>query len=453
VASPKSDPEIEAGTGETLPVPGPPNTNTPPSAVPERTPGMTVRPRRVGPYVLERLLGEGGFGEVWLAVREGELAHTKLAVKLPRTALVDMVAIRQEAGLWARVGGHPNIIPIFEASVYDGQVVIVSEYASEGSLEDWLKKHGGEATSPPVAARLVLGVLAGLDHLHSLGVIHRDIKPANVLLQNGVARLADFGISRAIHAGTVSGVPAGTPAYMAPEAFDGIRSIQTDIWSVGVMLYKLLTGVLPFPEREWSSLLKSILTRDHSPLPPSVPAHYEDIVRRCLAKDSARRFRSAEEMANELNRLAHPLGVATNSVRLLAHTAFFAGSMRFAVFLNLTNLSETAEREITHIWIEAQPKVYVENPRRPLPKRLKPQETWETWIEVWNLPQELLAKELLRLPRARLSTGEIVHSVPNESVPETGWIPGEPEQDRNFPEQLPPHDDPSPKRRSRWKFW
>jgi serine/threonine protein kinase len=101
---------------------------------------------------------------------------------------VDLTAIRQEASLWARVGSHPNILPIFEASVYDGQVVIVSEYVADGSLAEWLKRHGGKAPTADEAARIALGVLAGLEHLHGLGVVHRDIKPANVLLQNGVPR-------------------------------------------------------------------------------------------------------------------------------------------------------------------------------------------------------------------------------------------------------------------------
>jgi serine/threonine-protein kinase len=414
---------------------------------------MMSKPRRVGPYVLERLLGAGGFGEVWLARREGELAHTQLAVKLPLAALVDVTAVRQEAELWARVGGHPNVIPIFEASVYDGQVVIVSEYAAGGSLADWLKARQGNATPPNAAAQLVLGVLAGLGHLHQLGVIHRDIKPANVLLQNGLARLADFGISRAMHTEAVSGQPAGTPAYMAPEAFDGVRSVQTDVWSVGVMLYQLLTGVLPYPEREWTSLLKSILTRDPPPLPAGVPAQYGEIICRCLAKDPARRFRSAGEMAAELEQLARPPGVAINSVRLLAHLAAFAGSMRFALFVNATNLSETTDREITHIWIEARPKVYVDNPRRPLPKRLKPQETWETWIEVWGLSKELLTEDLPTLARARLSTGDIIHSIPNESVPDSGWIPGESDNNTIGPEQPPSHHQLSPRTRPWWRFW
>lgn len=95
-------------------------------------PAATNRQKRVGPYRLDSLLGTGGFGEVWLATREGELADTQLAVKLPFLNRVDVAAMRREAKIWAQVASHPNILPIFEATVYDGQVVIASEYTRGG---------------------------------------------------------------------------------------------------------------------------------------------------------------------------------------------------------------------------------------------------------------------------------------------------------------------------------
>jgi len=243
--SPHAPPSTPPAANETQDPPGQSWATLTPSSPREAKPPLTppTAPRRVGPYVLESLLGSGGFGQVWLATREGELAHTRLAVKLPHPSRVDVAAIRQEAGLWAQIGSHPNILPIFEASVYDGQVVIASEYAPDGSLADSLKRRGGKALPQDEAVQITLGILAGLEHLHSLGVVHRDIKPANVLLQKGVPRLADFGLSRALNMENPSTLPAGTPAYMAPEAFDGVRSFQTDIWSVGIMLHLLLTGV------------------------------------------------------------------------------------------------------------------------------------------------------------------------------------------------------------------
>jgi serine/threonine protein kinase len=386
---------------ETLEHPGQWDTIEPPTTQPERSSlDDEHMPRRIGPYVLETRLGSGGFGEVWLAKREGEFATTRLAVKLPHTSRVDLVAVRQEAGLWARIGSHPNILPIFEATVYDGQVVIVSEYAADGSLTEWLKRHGGKAPTPDEAARICLGILAGLEHLHTLDIIHRDIKPANVLLQSGVPRLVDFGVSRMLHTDDPTGLPAGTPAFMAPEAFDGVRSTQTDIWSVGVLFYLLLAGVLPFPEREWMPLLKSILTRDPPVSPPDIPDIFAEILRKSLAKDPDRRYRSAWQMADGLKSALAERSAARGSVRLLAHIAAFVGTARHALFVNATNLSETVDREVTHVWIETDRQIHLSNKRRPLPKRLKPQETWETWIELLEIPADFVNETLPTLARA-----------------------------------------------------
>ncbi|HJZ57696.1 MAG TPA: protein kinase [Gemmataceae bacterium] len=131
-----------------------------------------------------------------------------------------------------------------------------------------------------------------LEHLHQLGIVHRDIKPANVLLHKGVPRLADFGMSRFITSPSQTGHVGGTPAFMAPEAFDGVQSVATDIWSVGVLCHLLLTGEPPFPEREWASFFKAIVTRDPPPLPDLVPEPVRAAVRLCLDKDPDRRFAS-----------------------------------------------------------------------------------------------------------------------------------------------------------------
>jgi serine/threonine-protein kinase len=427
-------------------------------ATPVERPGA-----RIGPYRPQKLLGAGSFGEVWLAIREGGIADTRLAIKLPRSPGINLEAIRQEARLWALASNHPNIVPVFEANVYDGRVVIASEYCEEGSLADYLRVRGGGAVSPPVALDLVLGVLAGLSHLHGLGIVHRDIKPANVLLHKGVPRLADFGLSRFLSNDTLTGVPAGTPAFMAPEAFDGARSEASDVWSVGVLLYLLLAGVLPFPEREWSALFKAIVTVDPPPIPPAVPASIRDIVRMALEKDAGRRLRSAAQMSEMLRRAADGLGTLDHPVRVAAHFAVFVGTGRPALFVNVTNLSTTLDREVTHVWLEGDRGVEVTNDRRPLPRRLKPQETWETWIDIWELPPTSLAGPLYERVRVRLSTGEVIPAVENTNLPRRGFVPG-------GPTAPPPGGDSSPsesegstrpvgsaarRKRSRpwWKFW
>jgi serine/threonine-protein kinase len=255
---------------------------------------------RIGPYLLVSKLGKGGFGVVWLAERRTAITTTRVALKLPLDDEIDLGAIKREADLWVQASGHPNVLPIIEANIYDNQIVIVSEYATGGSLVEWLARNGGVAPSMEAASETISGILAGLGFLHSKNIIHRDLKPANVLLQEDIPRLADFGIARVLKTTLSSGFIAGTPAYMAPEAFDGERSVQTDLWSVGVIFYQLLAGRLPFPNTDLSALMKSIIVNTPAPLPEYVPEPLRVVIERAMRKDTSQRFRSASEMRGAL---------------------------------------------------------------------------------------------------------------------------------------------------------
>src|SRR4051812_31778205 len=136
--------------------------------------------QEIGLYTLVKQIGRGGFGEVWLAERRTRFVTTKVAVKLPLEEQVDAETIKSEAALWEKASGHPNVLPIIDADEYDGQIVIVSEYAPDGSLEDLLRETG--ALPARRAVELAIGILNGLAFLHSRDIIHRDIKPANILL-------------------------------------------------------------------------------------------------------------------------------------------------------------------------------------------------------------------------------------------------------------------------------
>jgi serine/threonine protein kinase len=419
--------------------------------------------RRIGPYRPQKLLGTGSFGEVWLAIREGGIANTRLAIKLPRAPGTDLESIRREAGLWALASNHPNVVPVFEANVYDGRVVIASEFCEDGSLADFLKQQAGTDLSPTKALDLVLGILAGLEHLHGLGIVHRDIKPANVLLHKGVPRLADFGLSRFLTQEASTDVPAGTPAYMAPEAFDGVRSQATDIWSVGVLCHQLLAGSLPFTGPDWATLFASIGRRDPEPLPDRVPESIRGIVRMALEKDAARRPPSATRMAEMIRQAAGGLGTAAHPVKVATHFAYFSESRRPALFINVANLSSTLDREVTHIWLDVEEPVHVVNQLRPLPKRLRPQESWETWIEFWQLPLAWLAAPTFDRVRVRLSTGEVIFAVRNTNVPAQGFIPGDsttnsgaatPTLPASGSPAIPAGEAaPAPRARPWWRFW
>lgn len=268
---------------------------------------MAQPENKIGSYTLISKLGSGGFGVVWLAEKRTAIATTRFALKLARDQDVDIEAFKQEAFIWAQVSGHPNVLPIIEADIYDGQVVIVSEYAPGGSLQGWLQKYGGRAPSIEAAVEMVTEILAGLEYLHEQRIIHRDLKPDNILLQRETPRLADFGIARVFKTDSHSKNLSGTFAYMAPEAFDGKRNEQTDVWSVGVILYRMLAGHLPYPQEDIVSLVGAILSHDPPPLPGLVPESLQRVVTRALKRNPAERYQSAAEMRRDLRVVSHEL--------------------------------------------------------------------------------------------------------------------------------------------------
>jgi serine/threonine protein kinase len=277
----------------------------------------------IGSYVLVKRIGDGAFGDVWLAEKTG-LVKTKFALKLPKGSDIDSEIFGDEAEVWAQVSGHTNVVPIIEADTHTvrrngidishEQIVIVSEYLPDGSLQTLLNQNGGNALRPERAAEITLGILAGLNYLHTRkpAIIHRDLKPDNVLMQGETPRLTDFGISRALKTASYLQTEriAGTLPYMAPEVFDGHFSPRTDVWAAGVVLYQLLSGELPFPQREMPSLIATIVNDDPPPLPDSVPRQFRYVVQRALEKTPDRRYGSADEMSRSLVDALHGREVA-----------------------------------------------------------------------------------------------------------------------------------------------
>ena len=250
---------------------------------------------QLGPYTLVKKLGGGQFSEVWLAERRGRFATTQVALKIIREEFQNQSEIARESQLWAQLGAHPNVLPIIDSDIYNDLPVIVTEYAPDGSLEEWLERHGGIAPSIDIALSMALGIISGLAHLHSKKIVHRDLKPANIVLVGNIPRLTDFGVSRQINANESAHSIAGTPAYMAPEMFDGNRSEQSDIWSAGVLLYKMLCGKAPFPQNG-VALIYAVSMTEPDPLPKNIPIPLRQIVMCSLKKEPQERFASGAEM-------------------------------------------------------------------------------------------------------------------------------------------------------------
>lgn len=263
---------------------------------------------QIGPYTLVRKLGQGASGLVWLAERRGSLLTTEVALKVPFDDEANLESINREAQVWRAATGHPNVLPVIEADSYDGQVIIVSEYAAGGTLKDWLDRNGGQAPSCESAVSMMEGILSGLEHLHEKGLVHCDLKPSNVLLQGETPRITDFGVSRVLRATMHTKHLSGTPAYMPPEAIDGHLSKLSDLWAAGVILYVMLASRLPFPQQSMGPLMLALKEQEPDPLPATVPDDIKTVIRRALQKDPNRRFGSAAEMRQAIATASLELG-------------------------------------------------------------------------------------------------------------------------------------------------
>ncbi len=251
-------------------------------------------------YTLIRKLGKGAFGEVWLAEKRSKFLTTQVAIKLPTPDMLSLEAFQQEVQIWKQASGHQNVLPIIEADESNGQIFIASEFAPNGSLDEQMKING--VYQVVEAVHLTIDILKGLEYLHTRQppIIHRDIKPANILMQGTTPRLADFGIARLMQTEVLTKTIAGTYPYMSPESFDGQRGKAMDIWAVGVILYQLLSGNLPFPQTTAPTLLNAILHKNPEPLRDEIPLDLQKIIQRALAKKPSERYQTAKSMGDDL---------------------------------------------------------------------------------------------------------------------------------------------------------
>ena len=268
-------------------------------------------------YRLERELGQGGMATVYLA---HDLRHErKVAIKVLRPELAAVIGadrfvreIRTVAALQ-----HPHILGLIDSGEVQGTAYYVMPFVEGESLRDRLTR---EKQLPiPDAVRIATEVASALDYAHRHGVIHRDIKPENILLHDGQALVADFGIALAVsQAGgsrmTETGMSLGTPHYMSPEQAMGEREItaRSDVYALGCVTYEMLLGEPPFTGPTAQAIVAKVVTEEPRPLAiqrRSVPEHVEEAVLTALAKLPADRFRTAAEFAGALaGRSDHPTG-------------------------------------------------------------------------------------------------------------------------------------------------
>jgi len=258
-------------------------------------------------YTLQRELGAGGMATVYLA--EDRKHRRPVAIKVLRPELAGALGpdrFLREIEIAARLD-HPHILPLYDSGEADGMLYYVMPYVEGESLRDRLTR---ERQLPlEDALQIAREVADALSYAHSRDVVHRDIKPENILLAGGHARVADFGIARAITAAggarlTATGLSVGTPVYMSPEQAAGSDDLdgRSDLYSLGCVLYEMLAGHPPF-EGSASSMVHQHLTVDPAPitqLRPAVPATVAAALARVLAKTPADRFSPAAQFAEAL---------------------------------------------------------------------------------------------------------------------------------------------------------
>jgi formylglycine-generating enzyme required for sulfatase activity/tRNA A-37 threonylcarbamoyl transferase component Bud32 len=318
----------------------------------------------VGQYQVERVLGKGGMGVVYL------VEHTALKKRFALKALPVALAqersfverFKREATMLARLK-HNHIVNVTDFGESAGKLYLVLEYIDGGSIEEWFEKHrkpGGGAPAAEVQ-RMIGQVLSGLAHAHEAGVIHRDLKPANVMLEKaGDAKITDFGLARAVadeeyrrSGGTASpfgdsvtttGAIVGTIDFMSPEARNMRPSdLRSDIYAVGVITYYLLTGKKPHGIAQLASRLV-----------PGLDVRWDKFIATCLAEDPANRYQTAREAGNAVAQLGKSGGGRSWLVPVIVMVALAAGA---GIWLSLRRNPAVTSPAIVQAETRAEPGV------------------------------------------------------------------------------------------------
>ncbi len=261
---------------------------------------MLLKGQTLGKYKILASLGSGGFGAVYLA--RDTWIDKEVAIKVPHKQNLNFAEHLREPRLLAALD-HPNIVSITTAEKTDNVFFIVMEYVAGETLEDVIARDG--ALAAPRVVGYSTQLAQAVEHAHRQGVVHRDLRPSNVLVSgDGVLKVTDFGTSRFLEMAAQNTV-TGSPPYMAPEQFEGRAVFASDIYSLGVTMYQMATGTLPYDtptQHDLVRLRRGDLVEPPRLRKPGLPERLNDLIMKALAPDVESRYRRADELLRDLER-------------------------------------------------------------------------------------------------------------------------------------------------------
>lgn len=279
---------------------------------------MLSKDQTLGKYQIIDRLGAGGFGTVYLAL--DTWVNRKVALKVPHQQQDEIVDLLKEPRIMAALK-HPNIVELITVERKNDTFFMVLEFVEGESLDKHIRRE--RTLAPARALQIGVDVCSAIAFAHSQQILHRDLRPANILLtRDGVAKVTDFGTSRILELQKdgFARTRIGSPPYMAPEHFRGRAVFQSDLWSLGITLYEMLTGTVPFYDADPLKIAQALMNQPIVPphlKNPAVPKALSEAVMKALAVNLGERYLSAQQMLEALRQLrdvvakdSRPLGTA-----------------------------------------------------------------------------------------------------------------------------------------------